>query len=113
MMCSRQRPSSVKPQNRTHSRFDGPCGDIARDIARYCAILRDIRRYSAIIQGSVALCGRSAERGRAARREAGRIRQDMAGYGGVWRDMAGYGGIWWDMAGYREIPGDTRRCTWI
>ena len=26
---------------------------------------------------------------------------------------AGYGGIWRDMAGYREIPGDTRRYTWI
>ena len=23
------------------------------------------------------------------------------------------GGIWRDMAGYREIPGDTRRYTWI
>ena len=80
---------------------------------RYCAILRDnttrrsFRKFP-LEQGSVALCGRSAERGRAARREAGRIRRDMAGYGGIWRDMAGYGGIRSDMERYIKIPQKNR-----
>ena len=75
-----------------------------RDIARYCAIFGDTRRSFTMYrkfpleQGSVALCGRSAERGRAARREAG----TGYAYGGIWRDMAG------DTSRYRKRIGQTR-----
>ena len=97
-MCSRQRPSSVKPQIGRIRASTAACRALvdSRD-SRYTENFRLSRD-----QGSVALCGRSAERGRAARREAGRIRRDMAGYGGIWRDMAGYGQIWRDTSRYRK-----------
>ena len=101
--------TSVKREiaNRTHSRFDGPLVE-RLSIPMIGESSSSTKRCLSFFLPSRSAAG--ARRGRAARREAGRIWQHMAGYGGIWRDMAGYGQIWRDTSRYRKRIGQTRAC---